>query len=72
MTWVDREISAIFDATLLAASPEMPVSISSRMIVETPLDLRKRALKASMMRLASPPEAMRERLFIPSPGLGSM
>ena len=72
MTWLDKEISWIFSATAWAASPEMPVSISSKMTVETLLALMKMALKANMMRLASPPEMTLERLLSPSPILVSM
>ena len=48
-----------FSATRCAATPDTPVSISSKISASTPSFSAKTFLSASMMRESSPPEAMR-------------
>ncbi len=63
---------AIFSATTCAVLPLMPVSISSNTMVGTAPCLAAMDLMASISLESSPPEAIFDRGFKGSPGLGEI
>ena len=72
MTCLPLDTQYSFSPTRWAAIPDTPVSISSKIMVETGSFSAKTFFMASMIRLSSPPEAILLMRPISSPALADM